>query len=154
MPGRAADADRACGGGDGFRASSASCAGAFALRGRAGADAGRLGADRGRGKLAGAPEEEDVLDLAEKGGQQQVEPAEEETLIGGLREPDAALPQGPGEVWLRFGLLRDGVHGGGLSWLSVMGGCSIPSFRGITQIVCHVCYASLCLADVGGEVGE
>jgi hypothetical protein len=70
-------------------------------------------ADRGRREGAGLPEEEHVLDLAEEGGEEEVDLAEEEALVGGLREPDAALPQGPGEVWLRFGLLRDGVHGGG-----------------------------------------
>jgi hypothetical protein len=69
--------------------------------------------DRGRGEVAGLPEEEHVLDLAEKGGEQEVDLAEEEGFVGGLREPDAALPQGPGEVWLRFGWLRGVVHGGG-----------------------------------------
>jgi hypothetical protein len=34
--------------------------------------------DRGRGEVAGLPEEEHVLDLAEKGGEQEVYLAEEE----------------------------------------------------------------------------
>jgi hypothetical protein len=81
------------------------CAGRF--RGARG-----LLADRGRRERASLPKQEHVLDLAEQGCQQEVDLAEEEGFVGGFREPDAALPQGPGEVWLRFGLLRDGVHGG------------------------------------------
>jgi hypothetical protein len=70
----------------------------------------------GRGReVAFAPEEEEVLDLAEDAGEQEVELTEEEAFVGGRREPDAILPQGPGEVWLRFGGLRGVVHVGGLS---------------------------------------
>jgi hypothetical protein len=70
-------------------------------------------AHRGRRQFAFAPEEEDVLDLAEDAGDEEVELAEEEGLVGGRFHLDADLPQLPGEIVVRSGVLRGCGHGDG-----------------------------------------
>ncbi len=61
-------------------------------------------------EFAVLPGEIHRLDPAEEAGEEEVDGAEEEGVVGGLGEPDAALPRCPGEVWRRFGVLRGRVH--------------------------------------------
>jgi hypothetical protein len=70
-------------------------------------------ADGWRRQLALAPEQENVLDLAEDAGDEEVELAEEKGLVGGRFHLDADLPQLPGEIVVRSGVLRGCGHGDG-----------------------------------------